>query len=135
VAEGKMQLSEIGVIANVMWYEIKNHAKNVELDAFIVMPNHLHGIIILNGNRDQQPADPTATIGQQPFQNQGKNTLSSIIGSYKSAVTKYCNRSGFGFAWQPRLHDHIIRDDASFQNISTYIQNNPSKWSMDKFYI
>jgi REP element-mobilizing transposase RayT len=147
VGEGKMQLSEIGVIANVMWYEIKNHAKNVELDAFIVMPNHVHGIIILNGNDHVDNVETThalslrsiaptqTTIGQQRFQNQGKNTLSSIIGSYKSAVTKHCNRLGFGFAWQPRFHDHIVRDDASFQNISTYIQNNPSKWSMDKFYI
>ena len=121
------------------------------LGDFVVMPNHVHGIIILNGNDNQTvdnvetthalsprsitPTQPPATIGQQRFQNQGKNTLSSIIGSYKSAVTKHCNRLGFGFAWQPRFHDHIIRDDASFQNISTYIQNNPSKWSMDKFYL
>ncbi len=132
-----MQLSGIRVIANVLWYEIKNHAKNVELDAFIVMPNHVHGIIILNGNDNQtvDNAQPPTTIGQQRFQNQGKNTLSSIIGSYKSAVTKHCNRLGFNFAWQPRFYDHIIRDDASFQNISSYIQDNPLKWSMDKFYI
>lgn len=164
-----MQYSPAGAIANVLWYEIINHATNVELGEFVVMPNHVHGIIILNrdysGDVDnvdaayndgaandvetthtlslqpqpqpQSSASPSTspkTIGQQRFQNQGKNTLSSIIGGYKSAVTKHCNRLGLPFAWQSRFHDHIIRDEQSFQNISEYIKNNPSNWSQDKFY-
>jgi REP element-mobilizing transposase RayT len=68
------------------------------------------------------------------FQNQGKNTISSIIGSYKSAVTKHCNRLGFKFAWQPLFYDHIIRDTKSFENIQNYIANNPANWVTDKFY-
>jgi REP element-mobilizing transposase RayT len=76
---------------------------------------------------------PPPTIGQQRFQNQGKNTLSSIIGAYKSAVTKHANRLGFANAWQPRFHDHIIRDEKSFQRIQQYIINNPENWDTDKF--
>jgi hypothetical protein len=73
-------------------------------------------------------------IGQQRFQNIGKNSISSIIGSYKSAVTKHSHRLGFGFEWQTRFHDHIIRDNNSFETIQTYIVENPMKWVDDKFY-
>ncbi|MBK7097192.1 MAG: transposase [Sphingobacteriales bacterium] len=170
IENGKMILSNVGVIADLMWYEIKNHAKNIELGEFMVMPNHVHGILILNygdtnGNTNgdmngdtngdtgytngdtnddtnvetrhalsQQSEQSEKTIGQQRFQNQGKNTISSIVGSYKSAVTKHCNRLGFEFGWQPRFHDHIIRDAQSFDNIQNYIANNPMNWDKDKFY-
>ena len=62
------------------------------------------------------------------------NTIPSIIRSYKSAVTKYCNRLELPFAWQSRFHDHIIRNDESFQRISEYIKNNPAKWQEDIFH-
>ena len=160
IENGSMKLSGTGIIANVLWHEIKNHGKNIELGEFIVMPNHLHGIIVLNGNNDSQvpivetghalslrhamslqststpsPIDPIKTPGQQRFQNQGKNTLSSIVGGYKSAVTKHANRLKFNFAWQTRFHEHIIRDEKSFQNISQYIVNNPLNWSADQFFM
>lgn len=61
------------------------------------------------------------------------NSISTIIRSYKSAVSKHTHRLGFEFQWQSRFHDHIIRNDKSFQNISNYIVNNPEKWPADKF--
>ncbi|MCX2839173.1 transposase [Salinimicrobium sp. MT39] len=149
VQDGEIKLSSAGVIANVLWYEILHHAKNVELGEFVVMPNHIHGIIILNGNKSpwendgndeagpgmpwacNNPPEPEKTIGQKRFQNPGKNTISSIVGSYKSAVTKYANRMNLPFAWQSLFHDRIIRDSRSFQNISAYIQNNPQNWKED----
>ena len=169
IVNGEMNLSKVGVIADVLWYEIKNHAKNIELGEFVVMPNHVHGIIVLNGNdvtndgdftvetthalslqspqleqpeplnpfdppeQSQQPETPK-TIAQQRFQNQGTNTISSIIGGYKSAITKHANRLKLDFVWQSRFHDHIIRDEQSFQTISNYILNNPKNWSDDKFF-
>ncbi|HUX53328.1 MAG TPA: transposase [Williamwhitmania sp.] len=166
VVNGKMNLSGVGIIADILWHEIKNHTQNIELGEFVVMPNHVHGILILNGNgtvetnnitdgdayvdggacvetthalslqspqSQQSPQPPQQTIGQKRFQNQGKNTLSSIIGSYKSAVSKHAHRLGFNFAWQSRFYDHIIRNEQSFQTISEYIINNPSKWNDDKF--
>lgn len=154
-----MKLSDIGILADVFWYEIKNHAKNILLDAFIVMPNHIHGILILDGNfvgdefrdkavecgRDKAclvPTDDTnkstniklKIIGQIRFQNQGKNTVSSIIGSYKSAVSKHAHRMGYEFKWQSRFYDHKIRDDESLKRIQNYIILNPQKWNNDKFY-
>lgn len=149
----KMILSPIGVIADILWYEIPHYAKNVESEAFVVMPNHIHGILIINSYMDndnthivetghalslsQTPNETSIqpiTIGQQRFQNIGKNSISSIIGSYKSAVTKHAQRLGFDFQWQTRFHDHIIRDDQSFQKISNYIENNAVNWREDKFF-
>ncbi len=145
IENGKMIMSNVGILANVFWHEIKNHVKNVELGEFVVMPNHLHGVLILNDNvshvetrhalslQSKKIEQSEQSIGQQRFQNQGKNTISSIVGSYKSAVTKHANRLGLDFAWQSRFHDHIIRDDKSFNTITEYILNNPLTWTEDKF--
>ena len=141
VVDSEMQLSHVGLLADVFWYEIKNHAKNITLDAFQVMPNHIHGILILNGN-EQEINDPVETThalslqsspGSKRFQHQGSNTISSIIGSYKSAVTKHAHRLGYGHEWQERFHDIIIRDEESYIKIVNYIKNNPAKWEEDKF--
>jgi len=153
VANGTVQLSAIGKMANQFWYEIKNHAPSVDLGAFVVMPNHVHGIIILNPDivtvearhalpLQQQPKQPQPpqqpitgqTAAQKRFRNPGENTVSSIVGSYKSAVSRQAHRLGYEFAWQSRFHDHIIRDEKSFQRISTYIENNPLNWREDEQY-
>ena len=62
------------------------------------------------------------------FRNQGKNTISSIVGSYKSAVTKQAHLLGYEMAWQPRFYDHIIRDADEWRRIKFYIQNNVKNW-------
>lgn len=146
-----MLLSNTGVIADILWYEIPNHAPFVELGDFVVMPNHIHGILILNkpdavgtghaavetGHANVETGHALSlqsTIGRNRFQNIGKNTVSSIIASYKSAVTKHANRLGLENGWQPRFHDHVIRNDREYQRISDYIINNPMNWSEDKFY-
>ncbi len=170
IIDGEMQLSPTGILADVFWHEIKNHAQNLELDAFVVMPNHIHGIIILSGNHDidadvisetkngviakhksenVEPGHALASsednetseskqlpppIGKNRFQNIGKNTISSILGSYKSAVTKHANRLGFENGWQTRFHEHIIRNQKSFDFIQNYIVTNPQTWEDDKFY-
>ena len=175
IKNGKMNFSPIGAIADILWYEIPNHAPYVELGNYIVMPNHIHGILILNnpeniseGNNydgkknDQDPKDPAkkkndspgnhppnsvqtlhATSQSHPQQNQKNpqmakispksNSISTIIRSYKSAVTKHAHRLGFEFEWQTRFYDIIIRNEDSFNNISNYIKNNPSNWQKDRF--
>ena len=150
ITQDKMVLSHIGIIADVLWYEIKNHAKNIELGEFVVMPNHVHGILILDNPGDHHYSDKPRrdkaclvsttngidrnSIGKNRFQNQGKNTISSIVGGYKSAVTKHARRLGFDFYWQSRFHDHIIRDEQSYLRITEYVINNPRNWCDDCFY-
>jgi putative transposase len=146
ITDGKMELSNVGILADAFWHEITNHAQNIGLGAFVVMPNHIHGILILDGNGgnvDDNAAAvetrhalslPQTSPGQNRFQNQGKNTISSIVGGYKSAVTKHANRLGLAMGWQTRFHDHVIRDEPSFVKITEYIINNPKNWKDDRFF-
>jgi putative transposase len=150
VVHGKMILSNVGVLADVLWHEIKNHAQNVVLGEFVVMPNHIHGVLVItkfdDGGDNIDGVVPVETghalsllsdhetIGQQRFQNIGKNSVSSIVGSYKSAVTKHARRLGYEFQWQTRFYENIIRNDESFQRINNYIMNNPAKWQEDRFF-
>jgi len=71
--------------------------------------------------------------GSERFQNIGKNTISSIVGSYKSAVTKHANRLGYPHQWQKLFYDNIIRSNDDYQRISDYIVSNPENWGKDKF--
>ncbi len=88
---------------------------------------------MLGASEEQPKPLNQPTIGQQRFQNIGENSISSIVGSYKSTVTKHAHRLVFEFEWQTRFYDHIIRNDESFQKISNYIINHPVNWQEDKF--
>jgi len=154
-----MQLSKIGEKVNKCWHDIPNHFPHFFLDEFTVMPNHIHGIVLIekpyidNGKRfnvvetrhvlslrktDTGQSKPEKTEESKQshprFRNQGKNTISSMIGSFKSSVTKYCNENKLPFGWQSRFHDHIIRDNDEFHRIRNYIMNNPANWKEDKFF-
>ena len=84
IVDGKMKLSNIGVLADVFWYEINNHAKNVELDVFVVMPNHVHGIIILNGyncdNQNKNNRNHTIKpLGKNDFKTRAKTPYRQLL--------------------------------------------------------
>ena len=126
VTESSMILSEIGKIAEQYWNEIPRHFPFVELGEFVVMPNHVHGIIIID--KPNNDAMPTAASEKW---NSGK--LGVIINQYKRFCTLNARKIYSDFGWQSRFHEHIIRTDDSFQRISEYIRNNPLKWNDDKF--
>ncbi len=87
-----MHLSPIGVIADVLWHEVKHHTQNIELDVFVVMPNHIHGILIINNSVETLHATSLQNEQQTMSAISPKaNSISSIIRSYKSAVTKHAN--------------------------------------------
>ena len=145
VVDGEMRLSGIGRIAHACWLEIPKHFPFVQLDAFVVMPNHVHGIIVIDkpdegdlivGTVEIQElvSPPRITLGpRNTFGPQSKN-LASIIRGFKIGVTKNARLIDPGFAWQSLYHDHIIRDKKSYRNISEYIINNPAKWKKDKWH-
>jgi len=87
---------------------------NVKIDKYIIMPNHIHMIIILAENTDDR----------------GRSSLQQIVRNIKSYVTKW---AGFSL-WQPRFHDHIIRSEAEYQRIWQYIDENPDRWAEDEYY-
>ena len=153
IIDTKMRLSPIGKFACKCWKEIPNHFPHFNLDEFIVMPNHFHGIVMIEkpyidnnslshvvetrhalSLRKTEINDPTEKLIHPRYRIQGKNTISSMVGSFKSAVTKYCNENKLRFGWQTRFHDHIIRDADEFYSIRNYISNNPGNWKTDKFY-
>ena len=185
ISDKTMILSDIGKIAQKCWLEIPLHFPFVELDAHITMPNHVHGIIIINktdiendvdepnlsqgmdGNGGDKPnvdqganvetqyfasveTQNIASLRQQPPQHHpqqpppqpSKNkfgpqsqNLASIVRGFKIGVTKNARIIDPNFQWQARYHDHIIRNNKSFETIKNYIKSNPHNWEEDKFYI
>jgi REP element-mobilizing transposase RayT len=136
VGDQEMTLNEIGKLAEQHWLEIPNHFSFIELGSFVIMPNHMHGILIISkaGNNDSC-IDFDRTPGQRRFRNPESGSISSIVGSYKSIVSKNARLDLHSeFSWQPRFYDHIVRDAKSFERIQKYIINNPAKWAEDKFY-
>lgn len=144
VLNEKIQLSNTGKIANQYWHNIPAHFPFVELDEYIVMPNHVHGIVIINrpSVETRHGASKTATETrdraslhdeqQNKFGPLKRNSLQLIINAYKSSVTRFCNKNNLNFQWQSRYWDHIIRDEKSLNNIREYIRNNPLKWKQDR---
>jgi len=132
IIKGQMNLSEIGEIADKYWKTIPKHFSFVLLDEYVIMPNHMHGIIIINvpyhsdkrnenHDTDVETLHATSLHGSNPDPDGNKNekmaeispkpgSLSTIIRSYKSTVTKYARKIHPDFAWQTRFFDHVIRN-------------------------
>ena len=125
-----VELSQIGKIALDYWLEIPNHFPFVILDEFIIMPNHIHGIIQID--RDRVGTQNLAFLRYENKLGPQSRNLSSIIRGFKIGVTKYANKNNIDFAWQSRFHDRIIRDDDELNQIRYYIIKNPEDWILDR---
>jgi len=151
-----MILSEIGEIARSEWLktpEIRPDM-NLKLDEFVIMPNHIHGIIQIGNNeyntfdekdyldcggrRDAMHGVSTSDTDGGLLQKRNnkpgpqRKNLSSIIRGFKSAVTTDARMINSDFGWQPRFYDSLIRDEESLNNIRRYIKENPRKWKIDE---
>ena len=140
VVDGAFSPSPIGRIAREFWFEIPKHSENVQLDEFAVMPNHIHGVLIIGGSVIQKAdAKPrrgvllNATRNHYSQISPKKHTLSVVIRTYKSALTRWCKQNGYAyFRWQSNYYEHIIRDEEDLNQIREYIISNPLKWALDK---
>ena len=138
ISNGKMILSESGQIAYNLWYELPEHFAFVSMDEFVVMPNHVHGILIIESTTTVGTLHATSlqnATSRRSIQNEFMSTISpkpgslaTVIRSYKSAVSKNIHLSDPDFSWQPRYYDHLIRSDKELDRIRNYIINNPVKW-------
>lgn len=131
-----VQLSELGQLAHRFWYEIPDHFTHIELGAFVVMPNHIHGILIIGDNPNPAPPAPDHSAGgvthhKNPMLHEN---ISRVIRWYKGRCTFEMRKIDSNFAWQSRFHDHIIRNDGEYLRISHYIETNPDKWINDIFH-
>jgi len=151
----QMLLNEYGKIAEQQWYWLAQQYPYVILHQFVVMPNHIHGIIeiddsivdsVVGTGRDLSHLNDDNAIGtgrdlslrpQSPLQPEKIKikSLSELMGAYKTTTSKQIHCAGLvNFKWQRSFHDHIIRNQASFIRISDYIQNNPANWKEDTFF-
>ena len=125
VVKNMMKLNEVGKVAENCWLEIPKHFANVELDSYVIMPNHVHGIIIIN------PAEVDGRNVKTPYM--ASLPLGEIVGKYKAAVTRWCHQNGLiEFVWQQRFYDRIIRNEKELYNIRKYIKLNPLKWELER---
>ncbi|MBI3742464.1 MAG: transposase [Chloroflexi bacterium] len=142
VVDEEMRLSPIGKIVADEWQKTPIIRANVTLDEWVVMPNHLHGIIVINGAMVETSRRGVSTPRDVPTprgvatKNKSQlkpNLLGSMIGQFKSVCTKRIWAQGFSnFGWQERYHDHIIRNERALENIRNYIRANPAKWETDR---
>jgi putative transposase len=147
IRNGEMNLTKIGEIVVDEWKRtpVIRPDMNLIMDVFVLMPDHFHGIIFIgenrynrytNNNNDGGGRDAIHGVSTSGFNINNKfgpqtKNLSSIIRGFKSGVTIKARKINPDFAWQPRFHDHIIRDHRSYERIRKYITDNPKNWDND----
>jgi putative transposase len=124
IVNNQMELNNIGHVVQTEWVSLPNRCPGVELDQFVIMPNHMHGILILTENTRYHHT-----------QKRLKPTVSNIIDSFKGAATYRIHKTvAPEFAWQKSFYDSIIRNHPMLDAIRHYIVDNPARWSLDKLY-
>ena len=121
----RMQLTDIGCTARDCWLAIPRHFPFVTLDAFVIMPDHLHGILELH-RADGKGQWQTNQFGPQSM------NLASVVRGFKIGVTTFARIHAVHFQWQPRYHDHVIRNGEERIRIRTYIERNPFLWAQEQ---
>ena len=141
IVGGEMNMTEIGEYVQQCIKNIPQHNTYANVPAFVVMPNHVHLIVIIDDeNADSICRDVpwrVSTFGKnetmQTIANQ-QGRLSTMIGGFKQSVTRYANANSISFAWQTRFHNRIIRDCDEINRIAEYIENNVARWESDEFH-
>lgn len=148
IVEGQMNASPAGQMVAKAWGELPEHYAGVNVDSFVLMPNHIHGIIVLNTSSVGaapcgRPSSPTAPNPGQPRgvapTNEKRLTLPDVVHRFKSWTTKLYSdgirqhrwRPFPGQLWQRNYYEHIIRNDDDLEKIREYISTNPSTWDTD----
>jgi REP element-mobilizing transposase RayT len=130
ISNGQMQCNDVGEMISVQWKQLPERFERIQLDDFIVMPNHLHGILLIG----------MVQVHEEWLQQDGKNpTLGRVIGAFKSLTTRAymdkvdesCWERFDRKLWQRNFHDRVIRNEQEFDRIKEYIQTNPSRWDKD----
>lgn len=132
IANGQMALSPVGEAVSCCWLEIPTHYPFVRLDQWVIMPDHFHGLLILKPNENddsvnQEEAPPARLRPLRP------GSVPAVINQLKGSVKRWCNQHGHAHvAWQPRYHDHIVRNREALSDIRGYIIRNVENWEPDK---
>lgn len=127
LTDDEVRLTDSGRLASVTWKELPSRFPTVSLDSFVIMPNHIHGIIIVASMlHNHMDTAEEGAMNRAP-------TLGEIIRSYKAASTRMIRQTAnANFAWQRNYYEHIVRSDESLNRIRQYILENPSRWAIDR---
>lgn len=147
VVDGEMKLSNLGQIAQREWERLPKRFKHIELGAFVIMPDHVHGIIIIRygggtadysgqGNPQDPRRAPTTgeTVTVEQFGKSVSGSIPTIVRSYKSAVAlriNYARPDDSTPVWQRNYYEHVIRNERDMQTKWDYIESNPTNWEND----
>jgi REP element-mobilizing transposase RayT len=149
VINSQMILNNSGELVKEEWLKSAEIRKEIELGGFVIMPNHFHGIVIINQEINKNIGNnqnPLGANGRSPLQtiqssqqqiSMKPKSLSSLIAGFKSATTKKINiirSTPKNPVWQRNYYDHIIRNDQSLERIREYVQNNPLSWKNDQLH-
>jgi len=148
VVQGQMRLNPFGRIVRDEWHRIERVRDNVTLDAFVVMPNHVHGVIVITGDADDSDGtgggnsdrcrDMARRVPTGPTRRFGKprpGSLPTIVGAFKSAATRRINRrrnTPGASVWQRNYYEHVVRGRRDLDRIRRYIRQNPARWHRDR---
>ena len=125
IADGVMYKNTHGETVEKQWYWLVDQYPYVLSHAFVVMPNHAHGVLEIDRNMVSGNTDVLVKI----------KSLSELMGAFKTTSSKQIHKDGLEeFAWQRSFHDHIIRDDTAYEKICNYVDTNPERWNEDMFY-
>jgi putative transposase len=138
IEDGEMRLNPLGEMAAACWHAIPHHFPRVVLDAFMVMPNHMHGIIVIHescrGEKSFAPTfAPTTTAPTTATAQSPSKTIGSIVRGFKIGVSKWFRaNTDLHSIWQRNYHEHVIRTDEELKAIREYIVGNPARWNEDE---
>ncbi len=137
IVDGDLELSPLGEIAQEEWRHVAQARGNVELDRYVIMPNHLHGLFVITDRLERASSQSTTTHANNP-RGFPADSLGAVISHYKAAVSR---RAWSGLIergqriWQRNYYDHIVRNEESFNEIRRYIIENPVRWAEDSLYV
>ena len=154
IAEPIVNLTIIGQYTNIQFSNVTSHYPYAKIPLWVVMPNHIHAVVIIEGNeipyerRNIEQAGILKNVetgrvvnnvetGRAPSLQKiddMKGWLSVVVGGLKSSISKFAHENAIPFAWQPRFHDRIIRDTDEMNRIAEYIEQNVAKWAYDELY-
>ncbi|HKY84064.1 MAG TPA: transposase [Anaerolineales bacterium] len=137
IEAGRVRLTAVGGVVESVWRTLPGFFPHVDLDAYVVMPNHLHGILVLRDtHRAKHPpqADASPLHGSRP-RGTTAGSLSAIVQAFKALTTRRVRsitRMERIHLWQPGFYDRVVRDEEEFNRIRRYIEENPLRWALDR---
>ena len=140
IADGAMRLNDAGEFAARMWNEMPDRLSGLDVDAFVVMPNHIHSILVLSDNAATVGAPLVGARDEDRAATRAAPTIGDIVGGFKSSFTvEYIRgvRTGrfpqfYRRIWQRNYYEHIIRDEPELTHVRRYIDENPLRWEFDQ---